>query len=109
MNKISFADFQKLELIVAQIKKVEEIKNADRLYKLTLDIGDNTMRIVIAGIKKQYKPDNLKGKLIVYCANLEPRVIRGIKSEGMILAANEDDKPVLIVPHKSVKIGTKIC
>lgn len=109
MNIISFEDFKKLDLIVAQIIKIEEIKNADRLYKLTLDIGNGARRIVVAGIKEWYKPDDLKGRQIVYCANLEPRTIRGIKSEGMILAACKDGKAVIITPCEKVKAGSKIC
>lgn len=108
MSIISFNDFQKLELIVAQIKKIEEIQNLDRLYKLILDVGNGARRTVIAGIRKWYKAEDLEGKQVVYCANLEPRIIRGIKSEGMILAADENDKPILISPRKKVKPGTKI-
>lgn len=107
MNIIKFEEFQKLEIVVAKIIKIEQIQGADKLYKLTLNAGAKK-KIVLAGIKEFYKPKDLKNKLVIYLSNLEPKIIRGIKSEGMILAADYQNKAILIMPHKSVKPGTKI-
>ena len=107
---ISFDDFSKLDLRIAKILKVEEIEGADKLYKLTIDVGEMGKRIICAGIKQHYKKDKLKNKKIIVIANLEPRVMRGIKSEGMLLAAssNEKDKCVLLTVDSDIKVGSKI-
>ena len=83
-----FSDWEKLDLRVAEIKKVEEIKGADKLYKLTLDVGELRERIICAGIKKYYSKDELIGKKIIYFSNLKPRILKGIESQGMLLAAS---------------------
>lgn len=104
---IKFEDWQKLDLRVGKILKVGDIEGADKLYKLTIDIGSEK-RTVCAGIKEYYKKDELKGKKCILFVNLQPRVMRGIESKGMILAADEDGKPTLIVPEKDVEAGSKI-
>ena len=95
-----FSDWEKLDLRVAEIKKVEEIKGADKLYKLTLDVGELRERIICAGIKKYYSKDELIGKKIIYFSNLKPRILKGIESQGMLLAAstNGHEKIVFITP-----------
>ncbi len=106
---IKFEEWQKLDLRVGKILKVEDIENADKLYKLTIDIGSEK-RTVCAGIKEYYKKDELKGKKCILFVNLQPRVMRGIESQGMILAAvNEDEsKVILIQPKLEAKEGAKI-
>jgi len=106
---ITFSDWEKLDLRVGKILKVEDIEGADKLYKLEVDIGDEK-RTVCAGIKKYYKKEELQGKKCVLFVNLEPRVMRGIKSEGMILAAESDDKSkvILIEPEKDIEVGSRI-
>ncbi len=108
---ISFNDWQKLDLRVAQIKTVEDIEGADKLYKLKLDIGEEIgERVVCAGIKKYYTKKELKGKKIIVFTNLAPRVMKGIESQGMILAAVSDDENqvVLLSPEKDAEVGSKI-
>ena len=108
---ISFSDWQKLDLRVAQIKNVEDIENADKLYKLTLDVGNEIgERIVCAGIKRYYTKKELKGKKIIVFINLTPRVMKSIESQGMILAAvNKDEsKIVLLAPEKDVELGSRV-
>ncbi len=108
---INFSDWQKLDLRVAQVKNVEEIEGADKLYKLTLDVGDEIgERVVCAGIKQYYTKKELKGKKIIVFANLAPRMMKGIESQGMILAAvNEDEsKVVLLSPEKDVELGSRV-
>jgi len=105
-----FSDWEKLDLRVAEIKKVEEIKGADKLYKLTLDVGELRERIICAGIKKYYSKDELIGKKIIYFSNLKPRILKGIESQGMLLAASTagHEKVVLISPEKDIEVGSRI-
>lgn len=109
MANVSFDDWKKLELKVGKIEKAEDIEGADKLYKLTINIGKEK-RIVCAGIKKYYKKEELKGKLCVLFVNLEPRVMRGIESQGMILAAvNSDESKVLLIsPDKDIEVGSRV-
>jgi len=106
---IDFSDWSKLDLRVAQIKEVEDIEGADKLYKLTLDVGSKIgERIVCAGIKEHYSKEELKNKKIILFANLAPRKMRGIESQGMILAATGKDSVVLISPEKDIEVGSRV-
>jgi len=106
---IQYEDFEKLDLRVAEIKEAEEIENADKLYKLTISLGDET-RTICAGIKEHYTKEELKNKKIIIIANLAPRKLRGIESQGMLLAAGdkETNTCILITPEKDITPGTKI-
>ena len=106
---VSFNDWQKLDLRVAEILGVEEIEGADKLYKLKIDLGTET-RILVAGLKSYYTKPELEGKRIIVFCNLEPRTIRGIKSKGMILAAvNADKSEVKILqPDGVIELGSKV-
>ena len=86
------------------------IKGADKLWKLTLDVGMIGERIVCAGIKEYYSKDELKGKKVILFLNLAPRKMRGVESQGMILAAGnkETNTCVLISPEKDIELGTRI-
>ena len=103
---ISYENFAKLDLRTAIIEKVEDIKGADKLYKLSLDLAGEK-RTICAGIKKFYKKEELKGKIIIIVANLEQRKMRGILSEGMLLAA-EGNKPILLTTFEKVESGLEI-
>lgn len=94
MDNITFEEFKKLDLRVGEIKSAEEIAGADKLYKIKVDIGGEE-RELVAGIKKFYEISSLVGKKIAVLANLEPRVIRGVTSLGMLLAASNEDKSSL--------------
>jgi len=102
---IKFDEFEKVKLKVAEIKTVEDIEGADKLYKMTVDSGEE--RTIVAGIKSAYTKEELVGKKIIIVANLEPAKIRGVKSNGMLLAAS-DGEPVLLTVDKPVKNGSKI-
>jgi methionine--tRNA ligase beta chain len=105
---VSFEEFSKLDLRIAKIEEVEEIEGSDKLYKLTISLGEEK-RTLVAGIKKYYKKEELIGKEIVVVANLEPRVIKGVTSQGMLLAAISKNGDVsLLVPDKEVEEGSKI-
>lgn len=101
-------DFKKLDLRVGKIISAERVENSDKLLKLEVDIGDER-RQIIAGIGKQYGPEDLINQEIVIVANLEPRELMGLESNGMILCADVDGVPVLLQPQKEVPPGTKIC
>jgi methionyl-tRNA synthetase len=89
---VAFEDFAKLDLRVARVVKAELHPKADKLLKLQLDDGSGQPRQICAGIREQYKPEDLEGQLIVIVANLAPRVIRGEESRGMLLAASDVPK-----------------
>jgi len=106
---IPFSDFQKIELRIGKVENVEEVEGLDKLYKLTVDLGEPTKRTLLAGLKESHQPYELLGKLIVVVANLEPREIKGVKSEGMLLAAISGEKPIILIPEEEVKPGSKVC
>jgi len=100
-------DFKKIELKVAQIKDVQDHPDADRLYVLTLDVGDKTKQVV-AGIKRSYAKEELLGKQVVVVDNLDPAMLRGVESQGMILAASDDEGICILSPLRQVKPGSTV-
>ncbi|OYT42811.1 MAG: methionine--tRNA ligase [Candidatus Aenigmarchaeota archaeon ex4484_224] len=108
MKEISIDEFRKIEMKVGKVLEVEEIPGSKNLYKLIVDFG-NEKRQVISGLKKYYKPEDLKNKKFVFVTNLERKKFMGYESQAMILAA-EDSKGnvILIVPEKDVEVGSKI-
>lgn len=103
----TYDDFMKLDLKVAKILEAEEVPEASKLLKLKIDIGGETRQIV-AGIKKNYQPQDLIGREIVVIANLDPRVVMGVESQGMLLAASDETGPILLRPDKDVPVGSKV-
>ncbi len=101
----SIDDFKKIELIVAQIKEVKEHPNADRLYVLQVDTGRD-VRQIVAGIRRAYTPEQLAGRRVILLANLEPAVIRGETSNGMLLAASDANGMALLMPEKEIALGS---
>jgi methionyl-tRNA synthetase len=108
-GKISIDDFMKVELRVGQVKAAEKVKGADKLLRLEVDIGTE-VRQLVAGIALAYKPEDLIGRKVVIVANLQPRKLRGLESNGMIVAASvgEDGKPVLAGFLEDVPVGAKL-
>ncbi len=104
---ITFDDFKKVELKVARITGAEEVAGAEKLLKLQIDLGCEKRQIV-AGIKKLYQAQDLIGREIVVVVNLEPRMVMGIESNGMLLAASDESGPVLLKPDKDVPPGSGI-
>ena len=102
---ITIDDFRKLELKIARIKEVADHPNADRLYVITLDTGETTKQVV-AGIKSSYQKEDLVGKQVVLVNNLEPAVLRGVESQGMILAASDDSGISIVSPLREIKLGS---
>ncbi|RTZ58531.1 MAG: methionine--tRNA ligase [Gammaproteobacteria bacterium] len=105
---IEFADFQRVVLKVGEIVRIEEIPKAKKLYKLTVDLGEEKPRTIVAGIKPYYSPEELKGKKVIVVANLKPKKLMGIESQGMLLAANDGENFSLLTVEKSVKNGTRV-
>ncbi|HLD55114.1 MAG TPA: methionine--tRNA ligase subunit beta [Candidatus Nanoarchaeia archaeon] len=106
---ITYDDFVKVQLKVGKIIDAEEIPNADKLYKLTVDLGEEK-RTICAGIKEYYSKDELLDKKVIVVANLAPRIMRGITSQGMLLAASNEEhsKVILISPEKDIEVGANV-
>jgi len=110
-DTIKFSDWQKLDLRVGKITKAEDIEGADKLYKLSVDLGKELgKRTLVAGIKPYYTKEQLKNKQCVIFTNLEPRTLRGIESQGMLLASVSEDesKVFLLQPDGKIEEGSKI-
>lgn len=103
----SYEEFQKLEIKIAEIEGVELHPNADRLYILKIKVGEVRKQIV-AGIRAHYTEEELKGKKIVIIDNLDPAVIRGVESQGMLLAASNDTMLTLVCPDRPIADGAKV-
>ncbi len=103
----SYEDFQKLEIKTALIETVTPHPNADRLYVLGIKVGEVRKQIV-AGIRAHYTEDQLKGKQIVIIDNLDPAVIRGVESQGMLLAASDPTMLTVLVPDRLIPDGSKV-
>jgi methionyl-tRNA synthetase len=107
-GKISIDDFAKVELRVAQVKTAERVKGADKLLRIEVDLGTE-VRQLVAGIAEAYEPEALIGRKVVIVANLAPRKLRGLESNGMIVAASpEGGKPVLASFLEDVPVGTRL-
>jgi len=104
---INFEDFQKLDLRVAKIIKAEKVTGSDKLLRLEIDLG-REKRQIVAGLGQFYQPDDLVDREIVVIVNLEPRKIFSLESEGMLLAADDDGRPILLGPDQEVPAGTRI-
>lgn len=104
---IPFEDFAKVELKVGTVLEVEDIEGSEKLIKLKVDLGEEQPRQILAGVKQWYKPEDLKGKQVIVVANLEPRKMMGLQSQGMILCA-DGSKPIFLKPSQKVPLGTKI-
>ena len=104
---ITIEDFQKVDLRIARIVAAEPHPNADRLVVLKIDVGGEERQIV-AGIRASYAPETLVGRSIVVVANLAPAMLRGVESQGMLLATRDGDRVVLLGPEVEVPAGNKV-
>jgi tRNA-binding protein len=106
---ISIDDFKKVEMRVAQITSVEDIPQArNPMYRLTIDLGNGVTRQCVAGIKDRYSKEELMGKTVVAVMNLEPKSVAGVVSECMLLAAFNEAELSLVVPERSVSLGSTV-
>ena len=106
-DMIEINDFAKVDLRVAEIVAAEKVEDADKLLKIRITLGDEERQIV-AGIAQHYAPEELIGKRIVVVANLKPAKLRGIESQGMLLAASDENTISILTPLKDVKVGSKV-
>jgi methionyl-tRNA synthetase len=108
MEQISFDEFKRMDLRVGQVLNAERVEGTQKLLKLEVDIGTEK-RQMIAGVAEVYSPETLVGKRIIVVANLKPATIRGIESQGMLLAADlADGKPIVAFFGEEVPVGTKV-
>jgi methionyl-tRNA synthetase len=106
---IQYDDFAKVELRVAVVKTAERVEKADKLLKLSVDAGEAEPRTIVAGIAQAYPdPQALVGRRIVVVANLAPRALRGITSQGMLLAAGEPPNLTVVTVGDSIAPGTRV-
>ncbi len=105
---IGIEDFAKVKLVVAEILAAEPVPNTTKLLRLTVQASEDDTRTILSGIAEYYTPEELVGRQIVLLANLQPRKMRGIESQGMLLAADVEGKAILLQPDKSVPIGSRV-
>lgn len=104
---ILFEDFQKVEMKTGKIISAETVEGSEKLIKLMVDVGEESPRQILAGIRKWYEPESLVGKTIIVAANLEPRKFMGLESQGMLLTA-DGEKPIPLTTLEEVPPGSKI-
>ena len=105
--QIKYDDFAKLDLRVARVIAAKKVEKTDKLLELRVDLGQE-QRTIVAGVAGHYQPEDLLGKKVVLLANLEPTKIRGIVSEGMLLAASDEESLEVLILSKEVGLGGKV-
>ena len=104
---VSFDDFKKIEIKVGTVVSCEKVEGTDKLLKSVFDFG-NEMRTIVSGIAEFYSPEEMVGKQLPVIVNLEPRVIHGVESQGMILAAESEGEIVVLSTDKKVSNGSSV-
>jgi len=104
---ISYEEFKKVDLRIGKILSVEDHPNADKLYVIQVDLGDEK-RQTVAGLKGHYKPEELAGRCVVVVANLQPAKLRGVESQGMLLACQDGDAVRILQPDREATPGSKV-
>ena len=105
---INFDDFKKVEIKIGKVMAAERVEGSEKLIRLEVDLGEESLRQIVAGIGKAYSPEDLVGKETPVVVNLEPRKLMGLESQGMILAADNNGEPVILHPGKDVPPGAAI-
>lgn len=108
-NIISYEEFKKVEMKVGKILSAEVVENADKLYKFMVNVGEENPRQILSAIREYYSdPEFFVGKKLVFVTNLAPRMIRGLESQGMVVAVDgNEDQPIFLVPEEDVPNGSK--
>jgi len=106
--EISYEDFAKLDIRIGTIIAAELVPDTDKLIKCTIDFGEIGERTIVSGIAAWKKPEELVGRQLPYIVNLAPRVLRGVESQGMLLASSDQDGLALLAPERLVTKGTRI-
>ncbi|MDR3570780.1 MAG: hypothetical protein P4L81_01090 [Candidatus Pacebacteria bacterium] len=107
-EKISYDDFAKLDIRIGRVIAAEMVPDADKLIKCTVDFGELGQRTIVSGIALWKKPEELVGKQLPYIVNLEPRMLRGVESAGMLIAASDEQGVALLQPEREIPPGTKL-
>jgi methionyl-tRNA synthetase len=105
---ITIEEFRKVELKIGKVLEAAAHPNADRLLVLKVDVGEAAPRQIVSGIKAHYAPETLVGRSLVVATNLAPAVLRGVESQGMVLAATSDGAVVLLTTEKDAKAGSPV-
>jgi methionyl-tRNA synthetase len=106
-DEIAYEDFAKVEIRVGTVLAAELVPETDKLIKCTIDFGEFGTRTIVSGIAEWKKPEELVGKQLPYVTNLAPRMLRGIESQGMLLALSDQSGLALLTPEREVEKGTK--
>lgn len=107
-TEITLDVFQQVQLRVATVRKAEAHPQADRLLVLQVELADGQTRQVVAGIRAWYQPEQLIGKQVVLVANLKPAMLRGIESQGMVLAASDGSQLAILSPDRTIQSGSPV-
>lgn len=107
-EQIQYDDFAKLDIRIGLIVAAELVPDTDKLIKCTVDFGEFGERTIVSGIAEWKKPEELVGKRLPYIFNLAPRMLRGVESQGMLLAASDENGVALLQPERDVPPGTKL-
>ena len=102
---VTYEEFMKMDLRIGKVLEAEEVATSKKLLKLKVDIGGE-QRQMLAGIKGHYTPEQMIGRLVVVLANLQPKAMMGLESQGMVLAANNGEAPILVAPISEAPVGT---
>ena len=107
MDSVSFEDFKRLDIRIGKVIAAENVEGSEKLLKLQVDFGVEK-RQILSGIAKFYAPETIIGKSFPFIVNLAPRMMMGLESQGMILAADNNGEPVLMEPNKEVPLGSMV-
>src|SRR4029078_6469369 len=108
METISYEEFAKLDIRIGLVTAAELIPETDKLIRCSVDFGTLGVRTIVSGLAQWKKPEELIGKRLPYIVNLAPRMLRGVESQGMLLAASDEDGVALLSPERDVAAGTKL-
>ena len=106
-SEITYDDFAKLDIRIGLVVAAESVPETDKLIKCTVDFGEFGTRAIVSGVAEWKKPEDLIGRQLPYIVNLAPRVIRGVESQGMLLALSDAEGLSLLIPERSVEKGTR--
>lgn len=108
MEEISYDDFAKLDIRIGLVTAAELVPETDKLIKCTIDLGELGIRTIVSGIAEWKQPEELIGKRLPYVVNMAPRVLRGVESQGMLLAASDENGVALLSPERELSPGTTL-
>lgn len=108
MPEIQYEDFAKLDIRIGTVVAAELVPETDKLIKCTVDFGELGIRTIVSGIAEWKKPEDLIGKQLPYIVNLAPRMLRGVESQGMLIAASDEEGVALLTAERTLPTGTRL-